>query len=156
MLLLVHRTAATSRRILLLMLILLSLEETHTDQGLLVNKYSTRIVATKYGPLRGVIVQRHFNQPPIEAFLGVPYATPPLGSLRYMPPVTPSMWKNTRLADSFSPVCPQNLPEISNRTEALLKLPRGRLLYLEKLLPLLTNQSEDCLYLNIYVPRGGK
>lgn len=45
-----------------------------------VHKYSTRVVRTKYGPLRGVIVHAH---PPVEAFLGVPYATPPIGSLRY-------------------------------------------------------------------------
>lgn len=75
---------------------------------------------------------------------------------RYMPPVTPSIWKNTRLADRFSAVCPQRPPDIGNRTEALLEFPRGRLLYLEKLLPLLANQSEDCLYLNLYVPRTGK
>lgn len=118
--------------------------------ALLVHKYSTRVVRTKYGPLRGVMVHVH---PPVEAFLGVPYATPPVGSLRFMPPVTPSLWKNTRLADRFSPVCPQKPPDIGNRTEALLDYPRGRLLYLEKLLPLLANQSEDCLYLNLYVPR---
>ncbi|XP_044727128.1 neuroligin-4, Y-linked [Chrysoperla carnea] len=120
--------------------------------SVLVHKYSTRVVRTKYGPLRGVIVHSH---PPVEAFLGVPYATPPLGSLRYMPPVTPSMWRNARLADRFSAVCPQKPPDIGNRTEALLEYPRGRLIYLEKLLPLLANQSEDCLYLNLYVPRAG-
>ncbi|CAG9858434.1 unnamed protein product [Phyllotreta striolata] len=116
----------------------------------LVHKYSTRIVKTKYGPLRGIIIHMH---PSVEAFLGVPYATPPVGSLRYMPPVTPSIWKSTRLADRFSAVCPQRLPDIGNRTEALLEYPKNRLLYLEKVLPLLANQSEDCLYLNLYVPR---
>lgn len=75
---------------------------------------------------------------------------------RYMPPVTPSTWRSTRLADRFSAVCPQRLPDIANRTEALLEYPRTRLHYLEKLLPLLANQSEDCLYLNLYVPRSGK
>lgn len=45
------------------------------------HKYSTRVVRTKYGPLRGIIVHAH---PPVEAFLGVPYATPPLGSLRFV------------------------------------------------------------------------
>lgn len=73
-----------------------------------------------------------------------------------MPPVTPSMWRTTRLADRFSAVCPQRLPDIGNRTEALLEHPRSRLLHLEKLLPLLANQSEDCLYMNLYVPRNGK
>nr|CAI5830958.1 unnamed protein product [Callosobruchus analis] len=73
-----------------------------------------------------------------------------------MPPVTPSLWRSTRLADQFGSVCPQRLPDISNRSEALLDFPRSRLLLLEKLLPLLSNQSEDCLYLNLYVPRLGK
>ncbi|XP_026286621.2 neuroligin-1-like [Frankliniella occidentalis] len=120
-----------------------------TSSGLPTRKISTRLARTKYGLLRGVILQ----QQPVEAFLGVPYATAPLGSLRYMPPVTPSMWKTPRLCDTFSPVCPQRAPSIGNRTEALLEFPRGRLVYLEKLLPLLANQSEDCLYMNIYVPQ---
>ncbi|XP_066138974.1 neuroligin-1 isoform X1 [Euwallacea fornicatus] len=131
-------------------LVVASLVSYAGGSSLLVHKYSTRVVKTKYGALRGVMIHIH---PPVEAFLGVPYATPPVGSLRYMPPVTPSTWKNTKLADRFGPVCPQRPPEIGNRSEALLEFPRGRLLYLEKLLPLLTNQSEDCLYLNLYVPR---
>lgn len=59
--------------------LLLSGRQHRVDGSLVVHKYSTRVVRTKYGPLRGVIVQTH---PPVEAFLGVPYATPPLGSLR--------------------------------------------------------------------------
>lgn len=42
-------------------------------------KYSTNIVKTKYGPLRGILIR---SNPTIEAYLGVPYATPPVGSLR--------------------------------------------------------------------------
>ncbi|XP_044750776.1 neuroligin-1-like [Coccinella septempunctata] len=140
---------SSSFRILVVLAIVLFVE---VNTSLLVHKYSTRVVETKYGPLRGVMIHIH---PPVEAFLGVPYATPPVGSLRYMPPVTPSQWQNTRLADRFGAVCPQRPPDIGNRTEALLEFPRGRLLYLEKLLPLLANQSEDCLFLNIYVPRAG-
>ncbi|XP_072385151.1 neuroligin-1-like [Diabrotica undecimpunctata] len=132
-----------------IIIIIVFVEESESV-SFLVHKYSTRIVKTKYGPLRGIIIHMH---PSVEAFLGVPYATPPVGSLRYMPPVTPSMWKSTRLADRFSAVCPQRLPDIGNRSEALLEYPKNRLLYLEKVLPLLANQSEDCLYLNLYVPR---
>ena len=51
----------------------------NTEASLLVHKYSTKVVRTKYGPLRGVMIHIH---PPVEAFLGVPYATPPVGSLR--------------------------------------------------------------------------
>lgn len=42
-------------------------------------KYSTNVVKTKYGPLRGILLR---SNPAIEAYLGVPYATPPVGSLR--------------------------------------------------------------------------
>lgn len=35
-------------------------------------------------------------------------------------------------------------------------MPKGRLEYLRRLFPYLKNQSEDCLYLNIYAPIQGK
>lgn len=73
-----------------------------------------------------------------------------------MPPVTPSAWKSTRLADRFSPVCPQLPPVSPTGREALLDVPRERLAQIRRLLPLLANQSEDCLYLNLYVPRTGQ
>lgn len=49
-------------------------------ETVLVHKYGTKVVRTKYGALRGIFVQKH---PPVELFLGVPYATPPVGSLRW-------------------------------------------------------------------------
>ncbi|XP_035209854.1 neuroligin-4, X-linked-like [Stegodyphus dumicola] len=114
---------------------------------------STRVVHTRYGTLRGFISTLSNRQlQPVEVFLGVPYAGAPIGPLRFMPPVTSTHWKGVRLADSHSHVCPQKLPDIKNETEALKKMPFGRYRYLQKLLPQLVNQSEDCLYLNIYAP----
>ncbi|CAG9769175.1 unnamed protein product [Ceutorhynchus assimilis] len=89
-------------------------------------------------------------------FLGVPYATPPVQSNRFSPTRTPSPWDGVRVSDKMGPVCPQRLPNISNETAALERMPKGRLEYLKRLLPLLKNQSEDCLYLNIFSPAQAK
>jgi hypothetical protein len=47
------------------------------------------------------------------------------------------------------------LPDTSNSSAALLRMSQGRLSYLRRILPALTNQSEDCLYLNVYLPIQG-
>ncbi|VEN38158.1 unnamed protein product, partial [Callosobruchus maculatus] len=114
---------------------------------------ASRTVRTKYGDVSGVIVSpdsKHLEA--VEVFRGVPYAMPPLGSLRFMPPVTGALWQGVKVADKFGPVCPQRLPDIANETAALKRMSKGRLEYLKRLLPQLMNQSEDCLYLNIYAP----
>lgn len=134
-------------------------ECTDTDEQSDSGKYQPRasVVVTKYGSLRGVVEtlsNKHLQ--PVEKFLGVPYAGVPEGSLRFLPPGTPPQWKGIRNADHLGPVCPQRLPDISNETEALKRMPSGRYDYLKRLLPFLANQSEDCLYLNIYTPAGSK
>lgn len=75
---------------------------------------------------------------------------------RFSPTRTPSPWDGIRKSDKFSAVCPQRLPNIQNEQEALKKMPKGRLEYLKRLLPFLQNQSEDCLYLNVFSPLHGK
>lgn len=129
---------------------------------------SARTIQTKYGSIRGSLVKfsKQNNAPKslenlvdVETYLGVPYATPPTGGLRFMPPVTPTHWKGIRLVNRLKPVCPQHIPardykaiQTYNESEALRWMPRSRYEYLKRLIPMLGNQSEDCLYLNIYVP----
>lgn len=73
-----------------------------------------------------------------------------------MPPLTPQRWRGPRLADLPSPACPQAAPEVTiTSPEALLHLPRSRISLLKRMMPLLANSSEDCLYLNLYIPRAG-
>lgn len=61
---------------------------------------SSRVVHTKYGAVSGVIVQLEArNLDPVEAFKGVPYASPPIGNLRFMPPVTGALWSGVKKAD---------------------------------------------------------
>ncbi|XP_052870049.1 neuroligin-1 [Anopheles cruzii] len=118
------------------------------------SRLGNRIVQTRYGRLQGLVLplEGYKFLKPIEAFLGVPYATPPTKMNRFSPTRTPSPWDGIRIADKFSPVCPQRLPSVNNETAALDKMPKGRLEYLKRLLPFLQNQSEDCLYLNVFAP----
>jgi neuroligin len=117
----------------------------------------TRLVTTRKGVVRGIQINfKDRNLAPVEAFLGIPYASPPVGTLRFMPPVTAPPWRNVRTADKLGPACPQQFPDISNKTAALSRMPKGRLETLKKMQPLLRHQSEDCLHLNIYTPFEGK
>ncbi|XP_046961714.1 neuroligin-1-like [Vanessa cardui] len=116
-------------------------------------RYSSRIVHTHAGAIRGIIVEPASRRlEPVEVFRGVPYGARPA---RLGPPPPPPSWPGTRLADTFAPVCPQRYPDISNKSAALLKMPLGLYNELKVTIPLLANQSEDCLFLNIYVPGSG-
>ncbi|XP_022112332.2 neuroligin-1-like [Pieris rapae] len=116
-------------------------------------RYSSRIVHTQPGAIRGIIVEPASRRlEPVEVFRGVPYASLPP---RLRAPLPPTPWPGTRLADTFAPVCPQRIPDIANKTAALSRMPLGVYNELVALKPLLVNQSEDCLYLNIYVPGSG-
>ena len=61
---------------------------------------SSRIVHTKYGAISGTIVHLEGrNLEPVEVFKGIPYASPPTGSLRFMPPVSAALWSGVKKAD---------------------------------------------------------
>ncbi|ODN01299.1 Neuroligin 4-like [Orchesella cincta] len=87
-------------------------------------------------------------------FLNIPYASPPIKSHRFSPTQTPIPWDGVRQATKPGFVCPQMMPDISNETAALKEMPRGYFEYLRHVEPFLRNQSEDCLYLNIFAPIG--
>ncbi|KAL0895250.1 hypothetical protein ABMA27_011404 [Loxostege sticticalis] len=113
-------------------------------------KRLTREYHLRQGALRGLIVKpsRHYDLQPIEMFLGIPYAALPTGSLRFMPPVSAPPWPGVKMATHFAPVCPQALPPIKKGDPPTWE----RQHYMTKLKTFLKNESEDCLYLNIYVP----
>jgi len=68
----------------------------------------------------------------LHVFLGIPYAEPPVGRLRFAPPQPAANWAHVRPAYRFSPTCPQ----MEDAYEP------ASLLY----------QHEDCLSLNIWAP----
>lgn len=68
-------------------------------------------------------------------FRGVPYARPPQGPLRWRPPQPPIPWPGQRDAGRFGPAAPQN-GSVLLQMQGLTRL----------------EQSEDCLYLNVWTP----
>ena len=77
----------------------------------------------------------------VERYLGVPFAKPPLGPLRWQPPQPPEPWKGERAATEFSLPCWQE-------TNADGKTLNGG--------GVSGASSEDCLYLNVYAPATAK
>ena len=74
------------------------------------------------------------------AFLGIPYAAPPVGDARWKPPTPAAKWDGVRKTVAFSASCPQTINP-----------PEGRAPWTpEYLIPGAT--SEDCLYLNVWKP----
>ena len=59
------------------------------------------VVMTKSGAVRGVLADGVYS------FKGIPYAKPPVGSLRWAAPQPPEPWAGERMADSFGPHCAQ-------------------------------------------------
>jgi para-nitrobenzyl esterase len=75
------------------------------------------------GPIEGVVT------PVMHEFLGIPYAEPPVGALRWRPPVARAPWTTPLDASAFGGRCAQ------------VGGPFGE-----------ASTNEDCLYLNVYVP----
>lgn len=79
-------------------------------------------------------------EPGVTVYRGIPYAAPPVGVLRWKRPQPIKRWKGVRRADTFSPICWQN------------GSPRGSFYWKEFYWQDSVQQSEDCLYLNIWAP----
>uniref|UniRef100_A0A8C2KE46 Neuroligin 4 X-linked b n=1 Tax=Cyprinus carpio TaxID=7962 RepID=A0A8C2KE46_CYPCA len=107
-------------------------------------------VTTNYGKLRGLRVALASEiLGPVEQYLGVPYAMPPTGERRFQAPEPPASWPGIRNATQFAPVCPQYLEDRLLLTDML---PVWFTANLDTIATYIQEQSEDCLYLNIYVP----
>ncbi|KRK03094.1 uncharacterized protein Dyak_GE24935, isoform C [Drosophila yakuba] len=112
----------------------------------------TQEIQVKQGRLMGITrrfqVTSGLRQ--VDQFLGLPYAEAPTGNRRFMPPGAPLPWQGLKIARHLPPVCPQKLPDLSPLGSE--NMSRARHKHLSRLLPYLRTESEDCLYLNLYVP----
>jgi para-nitrobenzyl esterase len=79
------------------------------------------------GPITGSVADG------IHVYKGIPYAKPPVGELRWQAPQPPDPWTTPRRALAYGPSCPQADSALDRDKETL-------------------NQSEDCLYLNVWSP----
>ncbi|KAH6919820.1 hypothetical protein HPB50_029192 [Hyalomma asiaticum] len=68
------------------------------------------LVLTREGRVLGV--RTSFEGRPLHAFYGVPYARPPLGRLRFLPPVPAMPWRHVWSARRFKGPCMQRLEEV--------------------------------------------
>ncbi|XP_067638497.1 uncharacterized protein Nlg1 [Eurosta solidaginis] len=114
----------------------------------------TKEIVIKQGKLMGITRNFHTSTGlrDVDQYFGLPYAEAPIGSRRFMPPGAPLPWSGLKIARHLPPVCPQQLPNLT--AQGSVKMSRGRYKQLTRLLPYLKTESEDCLYLNVYVPRG--
>ena len=71
--------------------------------GLVWSQEDTKVVNTLSGPVRGRKVTK--NDRHQYEFLGIPYAEPPLGKLRFKPPEPVKPWTDIYDAFSDGPVC---------------------------------------------------
>ena len=82
-------------------------------------------IITESGPLRGI------SKGQVDEYLGIPYAAPPVGDLRWMPPKAFGKWPGVFQATQFGNVCSQ---ESGDQVAG----------------------SENCLFLNVYAPHDRK
>ena len=88
-------------------------------------------VDTKLGKVEGK------QEGAVRAYLGIPYAAPPVGPLRWREPMPAAKWKDVRLATAFGPHCMQ-APFFAD------------MIFRD------SGPSEDCLSLNIWTPAKEK
>lgn len=82
-------------------------------------------IKTQNGPIKGKLAHN------VKEFLGIPYAAPPTGSLRWKPPQAHSSWSQVKKVTSYGGRCAQ--PKSG---------PFAR-----------QTSNENCLYLNIFEPK---
>lgn len=107
------------------------------------------VVVRRQGAVSGLEVPLNKIGHRAWTYLGIPYARPPVGDLRFAPPDVdpPPAWDGVRNGSAHMPACIQDQPARQHpvhRLFAAFASPTAAQL----------RTSEDCLYLNVYRPEG--
>src|SRR5205823_2282746 len=105
-----------------------TLQTSNSTAPQLRSKPRTEVIVTSHGRVRG------FVDSGMRKFLGIPYAAPPVGDLRWRPPQPPAPRPAPLDAVAFGQTCAQN-PSIQGFAAA--------------------SEHEDCLFLNVVTPLNG-
>ena len=87
----------------------------------------------------GVLVGSLRPDTGVAVFKAVPYARPPVGTLRWRPPEPPAPWRLERLSKDAGPACMQP----ASPPQPFYAFDEAKM-------------SEDCLYLNVFAPPGAE
>lgn len=94
----------------------------------ILNSAFAQVAQTQFGAVQGSL------NGTVHQFLGIPFAKPPVGNLRWKAPENPTAWVNTLPTTAFAPECPQKKYAQGDTTYTL-------------------EGNEDCLYLNVWSPQ---
>ncbi|KAI0694775.1 carotenoid ester lipase precursor [Earliella scabrosa] len=84
-------------------------------------------------------------------FLGIPYAKPPIGDLRFNLPVAVDPYAGSHTASAFGPACPQQAIEFPH----FFGVPATTVDFIvNRMYKVVTPAAEDCLSINVVVPEG--
>ncbi|XP_065226957.1 esterase E4-like [Planococcus citri] len=97
-----------------------------------ISSVESLLITVEQGTLNGTHLEAR-NGKLFNAFYGIPYAKPPIGKLRFKPPVKAGPWKGILDATQHPPICIQTLEGTST-----------------------IEGTEDCLYLDIYTPLNAR
>lgn len=92
--------------------------------GTFADEKKSDVIQINSGPISGKV------EDGVRVFLGIPFAAPPAGELRWKPPQEIASWNQVRNSTVYGPSCPQP-------GQSVLMLGSGKF-------------SEDCLYLNVW------
>lgn len=109
---------------------------------LAIAQVATPIVSTNAGDVQGL------EDKGVDSFLGIPYAAPPVGSLRFKAPQPPTDWQGIYDATGMGAPCMQFYTPSGPRTTDFTR-------EIQAIFPTQTESkidNEDCLFLNVWTP----